>query len=299
MRRVRSAGREVQEERPVRHQRLLLAHPVAGSIGEVLGQVIALLGRRRWLHGRRALVQRGLPLVVLATDEAVEGLEAAATRRPGIERAHRRRLPHRHLVALAELGGRVPVELERHRQRRLGVGAQRAVAGRRRGGLGDAAHAHRMMVPAREQRLARGCAERGRVEPVVTQPTRCQALGRGRVAWSAERARGTEPDVVEQDDHDVRRALGRQQRVGWADRRYPGPSRRRSSARPEGDPGSAASCARDGRQAWHPFDWRGWRLTRAAGDQENHALAPQRHHARLAQQRRAGTWRTTCYLTLA
>ena len=46
---VGGAGGEVDEERPVRHQRLLLTHPADGVVGEVLGQVVALLGGGRWL----------------------------------------------------------------------------------------------------------------------------------------------------------------------------------------------------------------------------------------------------------
>ena len=123
-----SPRREVDEERLVGHERLLLADPADRAVGEVLGEVVALLGRRGRLDRGRALVQRRVPLVVLAADEAVERLEPAAARRPRVERAHRRGLPHRHLVALAELRRRVAVELQRHRQRRLRVRPQRAVA---------------------------------------------------------------------------------------------------------------------------------------------------------------------------
>ena len=42
---VRRARREVDEERLVRHQRLLLAHPADGLVGQVLGEVVALLRR--------------------------------------------------------------------------------------------------------------------------------------------------------------------------------------------------------------------------------------------------------------
>ena len=70
---VRRAGREVDEERLVRHQRLLLTHPAHSPIGQILGQVISLLGGRRRLNRSRAVVQRGIPLVVLPADEAVEG----------------------------------------------------------------------------------------------------------------------------------------------------------------------------------------------------------------------------------
>ena len=160
-------GREVHEERLVRHQRLLLAHPADRPVGQVLGQVVALLRGRRRLDRCRAVVQRRVPLVVLPADEPVERLEPAAARRPRVERAHRRGLPHRHLVALAELRRRVPVQLQRHRQRRLRVRPQRAVARRRRRRLGDAAHPDRVVVAAGQQRRPGRRAQRRGVEPVV------------------------------------------------------------------------------------------------------------------------------------
>ena len=213
MGRVRRPRCEVHEERLVGHQRLLLAHPAHGAVGEVLGQVVPLLRGRGRFDGRRAVVQRRLPLVVLAADEAVEGLEPAAARRPGVERAERRRLPHRHLVALAELRGGVPVQLEGQRQRRLRVRPHRAVAGRRRGRLRDAAHPDRVVVAAGEQRLAGRRAERSGVEAVVAQPARGQSL-RGRTPdRAAERARSPEADVVEEHDEDVGRARRWEQRL--------------------------------------------------------------------------------------
>ena len=85
---VRRAGREVHEERLVWHQCLLRAHPVDSVVGEVLGEVVALLGGLGRLDRRRALVERRVPLVVLAADEAVEVLEPRAGR-PHVKRAHR------------------------------------------------------------------------------------------------------------------------------------------------------------------------------------------------------------------
>ena len=152
--------------------------------------MVALLGSRGRLDRRRAVVQRRVPLVVLAADEPVERLEPAAARRPRVERTHRRRLPHRHLVALAELRGRVPVQLQRHRQRRLRVRPQRAVARRRRRGLGDAAHADRVVVAAGEHRLARRRAQRGGVEAVVLQAARGESFG-GRRRGTDRRTRST------------------------------------------------------------------------------------------------------------
>ena len=65
----------------------------------------------------------GASLVGLAADEAVEVLEAATAGRPAVERPRRAGLPDRHLVALAELGGRVAVELERQGEGSLVFGS--------------------------------------------------------------------------------------------------------------------------------------------------------------------------------
>ena len=190
VRRVGGAGREVGEEGLVGHQRLLLADPVDRPVGHVLGEVVALLGRAVGFHGHRAVVDRRRVLVRLAADEAVEVLEAAAARGPGVERAHRAGLPDRDLVALAELGGRVAVQLQRLGQRRRRVRADRAVAGRRGRDLRDPAHADRVVVAARQQRLPGRRAERRRVEAVVLEPVVGQPLG-GRRAARARRRRST------------------------------------------------------------------------------------------------------------
>ncbi len=146
-------------------------------------------------------------MVVLPTDEPVERLEPAASRRPGIKGAHRRRLPHRHLMALAELRRRVPVQLQRHRQRRLRVRPQRAIPRSRRRGLGDAAHPDRMVITARKQRRTSRSTQRRRVEAVVRQATRREPVRRRRTTWTTERARCTETNIIQQHDQHVRRAL--------------------------------------------------------------------------------------------
>ena len=151
----------------------------------------------------------GIPLVVLAADEAVEVLEPAAAGRPGVERARRARLPDRHLVAFAELRRRVAIELEGERERRLGVGQHRAVARRRGRDLGDAAHADRVMVAAGEQRLPRRRAQGGRVEARVAQPALRELLEVRRLARAAERAGRAVADVVDEDHQHVGRALRR------------------------------------------------------------------------------------------
>ena len=211
MRRVRGTGREVHEERLVGHQRLLLAHPRDRLVGQVLGEVVALLRRLFRLDRRRPLIQRGVPLVVLAADEAVEVLKAR-TGRPHPERTHRTRLPDRDLVALAELRGRVAVELEGLCERRLRVRTQRVLPRRRRRGLGDAPHPDRVMVAARQQRRPRRRAQRGRVKARVLQALATEPLERRRATRATERTRRPEAHVVEQHDQHVRRALRRPQR---------------------------------------------------------------------------------------
>ena len=183
---VGGAGREIDEERLVRGQRLLGPDPVDGVVGQVLGEVVTLLRGLLRFDRRRSLVQRRVVLVVLPADEAVEVLEPAAAGRPGVERADRGGLPRRHLMALAELGRGVPVELQRRRQRGLGVRAQ-PIGTRCRGrGLGDPAHPDRMVIAAAEQRRPGRRAQRGGVEPVVGQPVGLQPF-RGRHLRPARR----------------------------------------------------------------------------------------------------------------
>ena len=174
---------------------------------QVFGEVVALGRRLRRLDRRGALIQRRIPLVVLAADEAVEVFEAAAAGRPRVERTRRARLPHRHLVALAELRGGVAIELEGQRERRLGVGQHRALAGSGGRDLGDAAHADRMMVAPGEQRLPRRRAQRRGVEARVLQPALRQLLEVRRLARAAEGAGGAVADVVDENHQHVGRAL--------------------------------------------------------------------------------------------
>jgi hypothetical protein len=78
---VRGAGREIDEERLVGHQRLLLVHPLDRLVRQVLGEVVALLRGPVGLDRNRVAIRRGRPLVSLGTDEPVEVLEPAAAGR--------------------------------------------------------------------------------------------------------------------------------------------------------------------------------------------------------------------------
>ena len=210
---VRRARRVVDEERLVRHQRLLLADPVDRVVGHVLGEVVALIRRPVRLDRHGAVVERRRVLVRLAAEEAVEVLEAAAPGRPRVEGPHRARLPDGHLVALAELRGRVAVQLQRLGQRRRRLRPDRVVSGRGGGDLRDPAHADGVVIATGEQGLPRRRAERRRVEAVVPEPVRREPLEIRRLARPAEGARRPEAGVVEQHDQHVRRAFRRPQRL--------------------------------------------------------------------------------------
>ncbi len=211
MGRMRRARREIGEEGLVRHQRLLLADPVDRLGGHVIGQMIALFGGFLRLNRRGAFVQRRVVLVRLAADKPVEVLESPAAAGPCVERTHGAGLPDRHFMALAELRGRIAVELEGARKRGAGVRQNRVVARRRGRNFRDAAHTHRMMVAAGQHRLTGRRAERRRVEPGEPEPVGAKLLEVRGMARTAEGAGSAVADVVDEHDEDIRRALWRAQ----------------------------------------------------------------------------------------
>ena len=203
---------EVHEEGLVGHERLLTLDPGDGVVGQVLGEVVALLGGLRRLDRGDAVVEGGVPLVGLGSHEAVEVLEATA-RRPLVERPHRARLPDRHLVAFPELGRAVPVQEQGLGDRGGVVRPDRVVARSRGGDLGDPAHADGVVVSGRQEGLARRRAQGGGVEPIEPQPVGRQSIGHRRVARATEGRRGPESGVVDHDDDHVRGTFGRPERL--------------------------------------------------------------------------------------
>ena len=71
----------------------------------------------------------------------------------------------------------------------------------------------RVVVPAGDERGPRRAAQGGGVEAVVPQALGRELVHRRRRDAAAERAELAEAGVVEQDQHDVRRALGRLHRL--------------------------------------------------------------------------------------
>jgi hypothetical protein len=219
VRRVGGARREVDEERLVGHEGALLPDPADRLVSHIGHEMVTLFGRRLDLDRRRPFVQRGVPLASLSTGEAVEVLEAAAARGPGIERPGGARLPHRHLVAFAELRRGIAIELEGLGNRCRGIGQDRGVSRRAAGDLGDAPHAHRMVVAASQEGLARGRAQGRGVKARVLEPARGQPLRVRRLARAAESTRRAKPSIVDHDDEDIGRAFRRAQLL---DGRVPG-----------------------------------------------------------------------------
>ena len=105
---VRGAGAEVQEERLVRRDLLGVGDERDRLVDQVLGQVIALLRGARRLDLMVVVDQLRIPLAGVATEEAVEALEATP-QRPPVVRPGRRLELRRHQVLLADHVGVVAV----------------------------------------------------------------------------------------------------------------------------------------------------------------------------------------------
>jgi hypothetical protein len=210
---MRGAGREVHEKRLVGHQRSLLAHPLDRLIGHVFGEVVALFRRLGDLDGRCAFVDSRVVLVGFAADEAVEVFESAAARWPLVEWSHGAGLPDRNFVTFAELRCGVTVELQYLGERCFVFRQNRVVTGGGGGDLTNAAHVHRMMITPGEHRLTCRRTQCRGVEAVIFQSACRQPLCCRCADGTAEGTGGRKTHVVEQNDQDIGRSLGRPQRL--------------------------------------------------------------------------------------
>ena len=177
-------------------------------VGQVLGQVIALLGPVRLLDVVVVLDERRIPLVGLAADEPVEAVEPARQRPVALAAAHRP-LVDGDVVVLAD-PERVPALLAHH----LGQGRVLhrdvpGVAGEALGALGDLREAVLVVVAAGQEAGAGRRAQRRGVPLAVRQAVRRQAIHGRHLDPAAVRRPGREARVVVEHDQHVRRALRR------------------------------------------------------------------------------------------
>lgn len=204
-----SAAARQQRQCLVGHRAgLLVEHHPDRFVGEILGEVVAVLGSGGRLDEGVVPEQFWRPLVGVAAKKAVEAFESR-TQRPVFERpgagtfaardqmpfAHRQRAPAR-VTQHAWQGGR--------RARN-----PRGVARIRRRQVGEEPHADRVMVAAGQQCRPGGRTQRGHMKPVVPQAAGGQSVNSRRGDIRTVATKLGKPEVVEQDHDDVGGAFRR------------------------------------------------------------------------------------------
>ncbi len=250
VRRVCAAGGEVHEPRLARILGAHVVQPPDRLIGHVIGEVVLLaVGTLRHPDRLVVLGDNRIPLPGLTAQEAPEVVKAPPVRPPA-ERARRALLAIRRQVPLAERGGAVPVHLQDLRERRAVLRDERGVPGKAGGQLADRPETYRMMITAGQQRRPGRRAQRRHVEPVIPDAFLSDAGHGGRRDRAAERARLTEPRIIDQHQQHIRRPLRRPDVPDKA------PVRGRARQRPvrrtvkrrirHGQPGPVDRCIRHG-----------------------------------------------------
>ena len=205
---VTGARGEPQEERFGRGSGAEVAQEQDRLVGQVLGEVVALLGRSRGSDGVVVVHQVGPVLVGLPSHEAVVPLEAP-TERPLVAGA-----PHRHLggrcqVPLPHGVGGVPVANQDLGQEAVLFGDGGVVARETRSQLHHARHPVRVVVAAGEQARTRRRAQHRGVEVGVPATAPRHPIEARRLDVGAVTAELGVADVVEQHHDDVRGTVGR------------------------------------------------------------------------------------------
>src|SRR5215475_945845 len=102
VRRMRRAGRVIDEKRPVRRDRFLLSQVINRLIRQMLIQGVVCFAPLGYFHFHRrsTIVQRWLPLICLTANESVEVVESLHGG-PAVEWAGDAGLPVRDVVILA------------------------------------------------------------------------------------------------------------------------------------------------------------------------------------------------------
>ena len=204
---VPGADGEPEEEGLVGRVGVGVLDEVDGVVGQVGVEVVALLRRGRLAHRVVVVGQVGVPLVGVATEEAVVALEAAAERPAvvgpggvallGGVRCH---LPTAKVLYAGGAAGPRTRSRARTPWCRCARGAERH--------LGDGRQAERVVVAPGEEAAPGRRAQRGGVEVAEAEPPLGEAVEVGRLAEASEGGELAVADVVEDDDHHVGRALG-------------------------------------------------------------------------------------------
>ena len=207
VRRMRGAGRVLDEDRLVRVGLVHPRHPVDGVVGHPSDEIPARLAIEG-INLRRVAEQVRLPLVGITADEAIEILKAHAGR-PLVERPDLARSERRRVVVLAEPRRGIAVIQQDPADGGLVLGDDAVVAGEAGRLLGDHAEAGRVMVAAGDQRGARRRAQRSGEYPIIAQALVRDAVHGRRRDHAAEGARHAEAGVIGDDEQHIGRALRR------------------------------------------------------------------------------------------
>ncbi len=208
MRGVVGARAEPQVPRLVGLALLGVADELERLVGEVLGEVVALVGRVGLADVVVVLREVGKPLVRLAADEPVEAVVALPQGPVLLGRAHRPRVD-RDVVVLAD-PERAPAGVAQDgRHRRVLARDVGVVAGEAGRGLGDRREAVLVVVAAGQEHRPRRRAQGRRVPLAVGQAVRGQPVHRRHLDPPAVRRPGRAAGVVVEHDEDVRRARRR------------------------------------------------------------------------------------------
>ena len=210
MRSVTAARREIGEERLLGVRCADRMQPLDRLLGHGVGQVVGVLLVVEGLRGPDDLLvlgQAGVPLARPPAEEPIEIVEPPADG-PAVERSGRALLAVRRQVPLAERRGAVAVVAQDPRERNAVVRNERRIAREPGRELADRTEANRVAVAPGEKRRTRGRAERRDVEAVIPHPSLRDPRVVRRVDRTTEGSGISEARVVDQDQQDVRRAIG-------------------------------------------------------------------------------------------
>ena len=198
MRRVRGAGAEMQVKRLVGCDLPGIGDELDGLVDQVLGQVVALLGRLGRLDLVVVVDQVRVVLVGIAAQEAVVALETAS-QGPAVVGTGGGFQLRWDQVVLADHVGVVALGQQHLREEAILERDIAVIAGVAGGEFRDAGHAIGVVVASGENAGTRGRAERSGVHVGIAQPTLGQAVQVGCLDGAAVAAELAVAGVIQHD----------------------------------------------------------------------------------------------------